>query len=320
MIIDNIKKLVKFLSNKPVKYLNNCLDCTKEFALRQITYSYLVTLSLVFLSTISIILPRSSSNSQILSSSVTHSPVKAEAVSSKRQIGLSILKAFFQLASGGSSKAVQVAKYLAPTPEKIKKYVPLTFVASYSLSSANSMRFFVVLKPINTHLQVPLSEYAPNEDEYLSVGVYMEGVNLMAPSFPYIKNRLIDAKDILKSHLGLAIRKINQFFDDSIDVFYEEVLDPSTSHTESAPPHSNSLETMDREEVDNALRSDSVGLVRTSSRYPNQNTGEVPTVQRTFRSNARINRSRFTAFKSHVLNSVYIRFDLLKTFVLRIEP
>ncbi len=318
ILLDKVQALIKFLNGKPVQTLSRGLDYTKEFTLRQITYAYTVIVSLVSLSMLGLIVPSTPSNWPETFSIVNENAKQLNSGNSGQNRPLSPLTSKFKLVSITPRKVVGIVPHLVPAPKKIRSYwFPLTFVWTYKLSRPSELNFFFVLKPVNTHLQVPILTDKKVNDKFLSAGMYLEGIKMVSPAFPLIKNEIFQAKSSLLNYLGYFTRNINQFLDDNPvnDIYAEESPDIATRQLESTSSPANMAET-----VDPALNDSSIHLVRANSLYPhrgNQQNG-LEVLQNT-NTSQRLGGS-FKSFKNHALRSLYFRVDLLRTFVLRIEP
>lgn len=159
MIIDKIKKLIKFLSNKPVQAINHCLDCTTDFVLQQVNYAYLATFSLVALSMVSVIItfPKGSQHNQ------NRLGQQNLTIGTQNKARPLVTKGVLvKLASSSSKKAKNVANYIKPIPENVKNRLPVTFILSYSLSRPDYVKLFPALKAYQVYGQMPLLESSIN--------------------------------------------------------------------------------------------------------------------------------------------------------------
>lgn len=314
MIIEVIKKIINFLKNRPASTLSYGLDCTKEFTLKQIDVAYIVTMIIMSTSMLALILPYPGQKSQKLHKS--YRLVQEEALSLDAKTKKPVSSAF-RLIPQASKKVANLAPHLAPTPGNIKQKFPLTLVWRYSLSHPSELDFFVVLKPVNTHLQILLKETVHAKNRNLSSGFYFEGMKIIDPAIPLIKNELSQAKRSLLVSFGNFSRQINHLFDDTL-TSADESIDVSATPIISA-------------EANQIPEDDSVNLVRADSRYPGRNTGTESSNTRSRRerslsgSSHNVNRgigigTTSRAFIKHLSKSIYYRIDLLSTFVLRIEP
>ena len=334
VLLDKVQALIKFLNGKPVQTLSRGLDCTKEFTLRQITYAYTVTIALVSLSMLSIIIPSSVSNTTKTFSIVNENTNELNTVNSKQNRSSSRLNSLFRLVSTAPKKAIDIAQHLVPNPKKIRsQWFPLTLVWTYKLSRPSELNFFFVLKPVNTYLQVPILTEKKADEKPLSAGLYLEGIKMISPSFPLIKNQVSQAKSFLLSYFGYFTRNINNFLDDTLvtDISNDENPDIVFRQVESASSQANLTEN-----IDQSFNESSINLVRANSISPNRDPYRQNRVERdsqhsgterlrsTNTSEAQSSSRRlggsFKSFKNHALQSMYFRVDLLRTFVLRIEP
>ena len=235
MIIDNVKKLLEFLKNKPVSVVNNCLDCTKEFALTQVTYSYLAVIAIIAASTPSFIIHSSESNSQISN----FQPVIQSTNGQRRPVLRSKVGTLIRVASSSTAQVGKIARYIKPTPENIRDKVPITVILSYSLSRPNYVKFMFSLKAYNVYGQLPLIEASASEDDHVTYGLYADSYTLVRPAIPVLKRQIVEGELYGKAlefvnSLAQRFTEDKEDEDDSTPTLAQEVLEEVMNKSQSA--------------------------------------------------------------------------------------
>ena len=321
MIIDKIKKLIKFLSNKPVQAINHCLDCTTDFVLQQVNYAYLATFSLVALSMVSVIItfPKGSQHNQ------NRLGQQNLTIGTQNKARPLVTKGVLvKLASSSSKKAKNVANYIKPIPENVKNRLPVTFILSYSLSRPDYVKLFPALKAYQVYGQMPLLESSINDN--ISYGLFLDSYTVVQPVIPILHREISQTRLYaqLLSLFGAINRGLNQnnVADDINNHFYQSIDDQSASHSSTQSHLQHSTDITGNDVIpDEAFASTSASITRTTSVYPGVSSTRNRNRLRNKKPKVEADRqaAAFQKFKRHILSSFYFKIDVLRTFIFRIE-
>lgn len=309
MIIDKIKKLVKFLRNKPVKAINARLDSAAQFFINQVRYAHVIALGALTFSVLGLIVPSQNKINTLNSSSTVETKV-VDGLSFKKKLlpGLNSSSAIalksekFKLKP--ATRLSRLNSFLSSVKQKARRF-PISFVFYYSLSHPEKrVRFTYSVRPYESQGQLKIISTNDKFDTGLSCGLYSNPTSIMEPGVSEFYKQVTSSQSVYspRSFLTALKNTIVELWNrhDPMDVSYR-ILDETTMLNPSA----------DSQNTDHATAHQPqpapIQLVRSSAGRLNQSDALIPSSR------------RFNKFAKHLLSSLYFKADFLNIFIFRIE-